>query len=86
MPESSLDLQAIAPAAMSATQPLLWSVRRELWRPFHLYCAARGAGVACWIFHGLVLAAAQRSRMAGMDPGEQFLMEVMPYGHTGGCS
>src|SRR5260370_34957175 len=30
MPES-FDSQKIAPAAMSATRPLYWSVRRELW-------------------------------------------------------
>jgi ABC-2 type transport system permease protein len=38
MPES-LDSQANAPAALSATRPLYWSVRRELWEYRSLYIA-----------------------------------------------
>jgi ABC-2 type transport system permease protein len=38
MPES-LDSQANAPAALSATRPLYWSVRRELWEYRSIYIA-----------------------------------------------
>ncbi len=39
VPEASRDSQRIAPAAMSATRPLYWSVRRELWENRSLYIA-----------------------------------------------
>ena len=39
MPESSLDTQGIAPAAMPATRPMYWSVRRELWENRSIYIA-----------------------------------------------
>jgi ABC-2 type transport system permease protein len=37
--DSSLDSQAIAPATMSATRPMYWSVRRELWENRSIYIA-----------------------------------------------
>src|SRR5437879_2944872 len=36
-PKSPLDSQPIAPAAMSPTRPLYWSVRREVWENRSLY-------------------------------------------------
>ena len=39
MPESPLESQAIAPAVISATRPLYWSVRRELWENRSIYIA-----------------------------------------------
>src|ERR1700730_10375633 len=42
MPES-FDSQKIAPAAMSATRPLYWSVRRELWEYRSIYIAPLAA-------------------------------------------
>src|SRR5437660_7568701 len=38
-PKSPLDSQPIAPAAMSPTRPLYWSVRRELWENRSIYVA-----------------------------------------------
>jgi ABC-2 type transport system permease protein len=38
-PESSLTAPGVAPAAMSETRPLYWSVRRELWENRSLYVA-----------------------------------------------
>src|SRR5208283_2352572 len=38
MPES-FDSQGIAPGAMSATRPMYWSVRRELWENRSIYVA-----------------------------------------------
>jgi len=39
VPESLLGSQGIAPAAMSATRPMYWSVRRELWENRSIYIA-----------------------------------------------
>src|SRR5713226_156204 len=41
----SFDSQAIAPAAMSATRPLYWSVRRELWENRYIYIAPLAVAV-----------------------------------------
>jgi ABC-2 type transport system permease protein len=37
VPESPLDSQGMAPATMSATRPMYWSVRRELWENRSIY-------------------------------------------------
>ena len=39
VPESRLNSQVIAPAAMPATRPMYWSVRRELWENRSIYIA-----------------------------------------------
>jgi ABC-2 type transport system permease protein len=85
VPGTSLEVQAMAPAAMSATQPFYWSVRRELWENRSIFIAPLAAsGVAMLgFFIGLFWLPRHVHARAGMDPGEQFLMEVMPYGHTG---
>ncbi len=46
MPESPLESQVIAPAVISATRRMYWSVRRELWENRSIYLAPLGiAGV-----------------------------------------
>jgi len=51
MPESPLESQVIAPAVMSATRPMYWSVRRELWENRSIYLAPLGvAAVALFAF------------------------------------
>jgi ABC-2 type transport system permease protein len=51
MHESPLESQPIAPAAMSATRPLYWSIRRELWENRSIYIAPLAvAGVALFGF------------------------------------
>jgi ABC-2 type transport system permease protein len=84
VPGSSLETQAIPPATVSATQPFYWSVRRELWENRSIYIAPlAAAGVAMLgFFIGLFWLPRSMHAHSGMDPGEQFLMEVMPYGHT----
>ena len=50
VPES-FDSQGIAPAALSATRPLYWSVRRELWENRSIYLAPLAvAGVTLFGF------------------------------------
>ncbi len=39
VPESSFDSQVVPPAATTATRPLYWSVRRELWENRSIYIA-----------------------------------------------
>jgi ABC-2 type transport system permease protein len=45
VPESSLDSQGVAPAAMLATRPFYWSVRRELWENRSIYIGPLVAAV-----------------------------------------
>src|SRR5271155_4298188 len=50
-PHSPLNSQEIAPAAISATRLLYWSVRRELWEYRFIYLAPlAAAGVALFGF------------------------------------
>src|ERR1700676_3048736 len=39
VPESPLDMQGMTPAVVSATRPMYWSVRRELWENRSIYIA-----------------------------------------------
>jgi ABC-2 type transport system permease protein len=39
VPDSPLDSRVISPASMSPTQPLYWSIRRELWENRSIYVA-----------------------------------------------
>jgi ABC-2 type transport system permease protein len=84
VPNSSFEAQAIAPAAMSATQPFYWSVRRELWENRSIYIAPlAAAGVAMLgFFISLVWLPRSMRAPAAMDQGDHFIMLVMPYGHT----
>ena len=84
VPESSAGVQAAAPANLSATQPFYWSVRRELWENRSIYIAPlAAAGVAMlgyllglfWLPHSV-------HAHSGMEAEQQFIMLVMPYGHT----
>ncbi len=54
VPESPLGSQVIAPAAMSATRPMYWSVRRELWENRSIYIAP--LAVAAVILFGFLIA------------------------------
>jgi ABC-2 type transport system permease protein len=85
MPETSLAAQAIAPVQMSATQPFYWSVRRELWENRSIFIAPLAAAGVAMLGYLIGLFWLPRSVHAhsGMDPEQQFIMLVMPYGHTG---
>jgi ABC-2 type transport system permease protein len=61
MPES-FDSQGIAPAAMSATRPLYWSVRRELWENRSIYIAP--LAVAAVTLFGFLIATIGRALSA----------------------
>jgi ABC-2 type transport system permease protein len=80
MPES-LDSQRIAPAALSATQPLYWAIRRELWENRYLYIAPL-AVAALFLFGFLISLIGLRHRMhtlSGLDPAQQHEAVARPY-------
>jgi ABC-2 type transport system permease protein len=85
VPETSLEAQVIAPVQMSATQPFYWSVRRELWENRSIFIAPLAAAGVAMLGYLIGLFWLPRSVHAhsGMDPEQQFIMLVMPYGHTG---
>ena len=45
VPDSSFDRQPIAPAPMSDTRPMYWSIRRELWENRSIYIAPMAVAV-----------------------------------------
>ena len=53
VPDSPLDLQPNAPAAVSATRPVYWSIRREFWENRYLYIAP-SAVAAVFLFGFLI--------------------------------
>ena len=81
MPESSLDTQGIAPAAMPATRPMYWSVRRELWENRSIYVAPL-AVAAVFLFGFLVSTITVPHRMRdvlALDPVQQHELIEQPY-------
>src|ERR1700682_1653265 len=66
MPES-FDSQKIAPAAMSATRPLYWSVRRELWEYRSIYIAPLAAAIV-FLLGFFISMVSLRHRMHGVWP------------------
>ena len=81
VPESPLDSQVIAPAAMPATRPLYWSVRRELWENRSIYVAP--LAVAAVILFGFLISTIHlpdrmRARLL-LDPAKQRAAIQMPY-------
>jgi len=81
MAQSSLESQMLAPAAISATQRMYWSVRRELWENPSIYVAPLAVGgfsffaVLLGIFH---LPEKMRAT-AGLDPMKQHDAITQPY-------
>src|SRR6195256_4056482 len=65
MPE--FDSQRIAPAAMSATRPLYWSVRRELWENRSIYIAPLVAAIV-FLLGFFISMLSLRHRMHGAWP------------------
>lgn len=83
VPGNALAGQANSDAVLSATRPFYWSVRREVWENRSIYIAPlAAAGVAMFgFFIGLFWL--PRGHMQGHESSaHDFLMMVMPYGHT----
>jgi len=85
VPESSLGSQAITPARMSATRPLYWSVRRELWENRSIYIAPlAAAGVYMFGFLLSLAWVSHRWRRLVPPHSEPPLIQLaMPYAHAG---
>ena len=84
IPENPAEGQESAAAALSETRPFYWSVRREVWENRSIYIAPlAAAGLAMFgFFIGLFWL--PRGHMQGHESSaHDFLMMVMPYGHTG---
>jgi ABC-2 type transport system permease protein len=81
VPESPTDSQAVTPAAMSATRPLYWSVRRELWENRSIYIAP--LVVAAVQVLGLAIStiglAERRRAVLLLDPALQRAAIKQPY-------
>src|SRR6202521_1654092 len=80
VPES-FDSQGIAPAAMSATRPMYWSVVRELWENRSIYIAPLVVA-AVVLFASLVNSVRLPQKMRGLsalDATKQRSVVVMPY-------
>jgi ABC-2 type transport system permease protein len=85
MPESPLDSRGITPAAMTATRPLYWSVRRELWENRSIYMAPL-AVAAVFLFGFLVSVLARLPAVMHdvADPEKLHAQLVRPYDFAAG--
>jgi ABC-2 type transport system permease protein len=92
VPDSPLDPQAVAPAALAPTRPLYWSVRRELWENRSIYGAPLAVGAVYLVGFLISLYWLPRSvralvaghRLATLNPAQQSLVQLaMPYAHAG---
>src|SRR6266536_5161434 len=81
VPESAIESQSIAPATMSPTRPLYWSVRRELWENRSIYIAPLiVAAVQVFGFAISTIGLAERRRaVLLLDPAKQRAAIEMPY-------
>lgn len=81
MPESSFGSQGIGPAVMSATRPMYWSVRRELWENRSIYIAplaAAGAALLGFLI-SLIGLPHRMGRLSTLHPAHHAESIAMPY-------
>ena len=86
IPESPLESQVIAPPVMSATRPIYWSVRRELWENRSIYIAplaAAGVFLLGFLISTIHLPAKMRG-LSALDPAQQREEIAMPYNMAAG--
>ncbi len=81
VPESPIESQVIAPAPMSPTRPMYWSVRRELWENRSLYIVPLiVAAVQVFGFAISTIGLADRRRaVLLLDPAHQRAAIEQPY-------
>ena len=86
VPESALESRRVAPAVLSATRPLYWSVRRELWENRSIYVAPMA--VAGVVLFGYLVALIHVPRpiqeMAAHHPDMPHLTFQDPYNVASG--
>jgi ABC-2 type transport system permease protein len=81
LPESPLEGEPSKPATLSATRPLYWSIRRELWENRSIYIAP--LVVAAVFFFGFSISLVTLPRriraLSALDPAQQQAAVAMPY-------
>ena len=80
--ESPIDSQSIAPEATSPTQPLCWSVRRELWENRSIYIApliVAAVQVVGFAISAIGLAERRRGVLLLLEPAKQRAAIEQPY-------
>jgi ABC-2 type transport system permease protein len=84
VPES-FDAQGIAPAVLTATRPMYWSVRRELWENRSIYIAPLAAAVVYLLGYSISLFWIPRAMQdMGVTDSTPLIVELaMPYAHAG---
>jgi ABC-2 type transport system permease protein len=78
VPESPLDSPLVAPATLSPTRPLYWSIRRELWENRSIYIAPLVVA-AVVLFGSLINTINLPRRLRTLDPAKQHAAIVTPY-------
>lgn len=79
--QTGLDTQTVAPAVLSPTRPLYWSIRRELWEYRSIYIAPLAAAavfLAGFLVSTIRLPQKMRD-LAGLDPMRQQQLIQQPY-------
>jgi ABC-2 type transport system permease protein len=81
MPESPLESRVVAPAVLSATRPLYWSIRRELWENRWLYIAplAVAALFLCGFLISMIHLPAKMRAALTLNPMQQHALSEQPY-------
>src|SRR5882672_5246521 len=84
MPDSPLESRGIASSAVSATRPLYWSIRRELWENRFIYIAPLAvASVVLFAFSvSAILGIWESALRIGLAHGAETI--VMPYDMAAG--
>lgn len=84
-PDGPLESQTVAPAALSATRPIYWSVRRELWENRSIYLAP--LAVAFVVLFGFMISTigmpGRRRAVLLLDPAQQRATIAAPYDFAG---
>jgi ABC-2 type transport system permease protein len=82
VPESPLEAQAAAPAALSATRPFYWSVRRELWENRYLYIVPLAAAAFVLFassIHAAITLPDRMGSLGALEPVKQQTALAMPF-------
>jgi ABC-2 type transport system permease protein len=79
VPESPIDSQGVAPAAVSPTRPLYWSIRRELWENRSIYIAPLVAAAVGMLAFLISMIGLRHKHALSTDPRIEL---VMPYSHS----
>jgi len=85
VPESAQDSQAAAAAALSATRPMYWSVRRELWENRSIYIAPLAVAALAMLgfLVSLVYLPQGVRELAALHAANQRATLAQPYSHVG---